>query len=906
MISVRNHRQQLNGNNSYIAQNFFDMHTKRFFLLIIVLGFLFLLEDKTALIAQVQITKSSLIETYNGKSYYIHNVEAKQTLYSIAKVYEVSIDDIEAANPGAKAHLRIGQVLRIPTANAVRTNNQSTYIQTNVSNENDIPDLFADYETIIHVAAKDETFEHISEIYIVNENNIRLANPDLTEPLLEGEYVTVPVAPKNKGLPVDDIPKTERPKYDPYVSSPQVTSQVSKTDTKPKASNSDYKVETVETIMPFSVQEQEKSAAPVQQTPPESTNENSKYQHVVKPNETAQSIATLYNISAEELISLNPGTSSGVKVGMVLRLPAPKQEVQTSVKSTVEEDKIHVVQKGETLYRISRNYGVSIDELRKANPGLTETISIGQRIVVPKKKIINPYFDYEVESQQTVKKFCKEWEITTKEFLVFNPSVGRRVYPGQIVRIPISKNVEITPLEPGEVEPETEIESGETEQELVSGETPTNIKPSCKDDVREQNETYRVALMLPLFLEEVNESFLAKHEDETIDERPFSFLQFYEGFLIAVDSLVSSQGLKLELCVYDVDQSIEKAQKALNDSKLLQTDLIVGPFFSRPFEVVAEFAKMNQILIVNPLSTRSNILIDNPMVVKIKPNVDDQIEQLASLISDRYSDSKIFIIRPNSYTNLAQAQRLRTLLEEFIPRNVNVSNERILQVIRENSPRSSRLISSIKIENQTFYSVDIQSRLYDQATFENSITDIDFEMKDVSGYLERNLSIVRENVLIVLGDDRVFATKFLNEVSKAADSLHTTMIALPEWEKIDRLFIENLILLKAIYFNASNINYKDYFVDEFILKFRNKYNCEPNSYAFDGFDVAWYFLNAFLNYGSNPKDCLPDYQIPLLETNFYFKQDSPSNGLENKYWNIYQLNNYQRTPIPNTFFNDVE
>ena len=47
---------------------------------------------------------------------------------------------------------------------------------------------------------------------------------------------------------------------------------------------------------------------------------------------------------------------------------------------------IHTVKKKETIYRISRDYGVPIQELYDANPGLTDKIKIGLQIKVPKKK----------------------------------------------------------------------------------------------------------------------------------------------------------------------------------------------------------------------------------------------------------------------------------------------------------------------------------------------------------------------------------------------------------------------------------------------------------------------------------------------------------------------------------------
>ena len=83
--------------------------------------------------------------------------------------------------------------------------------------------------------------------------------------------------------------------------------------------------------------------------------------------------------------------------------------------------------------------------------------------------------------------------------------------------------------------------------------------------------------MVPLFLEQVTEEFfLSEPSNKTLDTKPFSFLDFYEGFMIAADSVANSRGMNLELKVFDVDNSIAKAEEAIKDPWLEDVDLIVG------------------------------------------------------------------------------------------------------------------------------------------------------------------------------------------------------------------------------------------------------------------------------------------------------------------------------------------
>ena len=151
-------------------------------------------------------------------------------------------------------------------------------------------------------------------------------------------------------------------------------------------------------------------------------------------------------------------------------------------------------------------------------------------------------------------------------------------------------------------------------------------------EVRAQ-ETYRVALMVPLYLEQVDEAFYeAEPSNKMLLTKPFSFLHFYEGFMIAADSVVSSRNMHLELKVYDVDNDVRKAQTAIDDPWLNTADMIVGPFYLKAFNVVKNFAAEKGIPIVNPITQRSEIVDYYPNVIKVRPSLEAQMKPLDSLI----------------------------------------------------------------------------------------------------------------------------------------------------------------------------------------------------------------------------------------------------------------------------------
>jgi cell wall-associated NlpC family hydrolase len=121
--------------------------------------------------------------------------------------------------------------------------------------------------------------------------------------------------------------------------------------------------------------------------------------HTVSAKETLYSLSKQYGISMEEICELNPELKTGnLKKGAKLKFPntikivdtndqikAPKSvEIPESNETTITTDVIHNVQPKETLYRISKKYGVSVSELQQLNPTITSALPVGFDLVVKK------------------------------------------------------------------------------------------------------------------------------------------------------------------------------------------------------------------------------------------------------------------------------------------------------------------------------------------------------------------------------------------------------------------------------------------------------------------------------------------------------------------------------------------
>lgn len=144
---------------------------------------------------------------------------------------------------------------------------------------------------------------------------------------------------------------------------------------------------------------------------PEKTSSSEPYiTHKVESKETLYSLAKKYNVSMESICDLNPELKTGnLKVGAKLKFvnPNPTPAVtENSVAETQNVDAIanvnvvHKVLPKETLYKISKQYNVKIDELVKLNPGVENGLPVDYLLIVKKGSGTNAVIE-EAESKAT-------------------------------------------------------------------------------------------------------------------------------------------------------------------------------------------------------------------------------------------------------------------------------------------------------------------------------------------------------------------------------------------------------------------------------------------------------------------------------------------------------------------------
>lgn len=725
--------------------------------LIFLITFLALITPQ-ALFSQ-EITKSEVIENIDGKNYFIHTVEKGQTLYSISKVYDVPVDELEFENPDSRQGLSIGQQLRIPVTSR---------------------------EKII------------------------------TDDLRKGEFRYI-----------------------------------------------------------F---------------------------HIVKSGETLFGISRIYDVKVDELKGANPGWEAGLSPGQYVKIPMKdmvvkkkdEQHTPTTVAQPQEEKKFyeHIVKEKETLYGIARKYRMSIDSLSLFNPGLTENIFPGEVIRIPVTINQDDYITHKVREKTKLKKIAGKYAVSVDAVKDANPAFRSKVYPGDMLLIPVGPPTAVPP-------------GGDIVVVDTPDDTPARIiKPDsikCYEKMYRNNREFKVALMMPLYEEEVrNININAKAGEPDPDKyKSFNFIQFYEGFMMAMEEL-EQEGLMIRLYIYDVDERVSKTIQVLQQPELSDMDLIVGPFFSRNFKLVSNFAEMFEIKIVNPLTRRTEVLThDN--VYKFKPSRETQTAILPQFVEQYHPDANIILVRNNKFQYTEQIEEIRQSLEKIAPYGVKVANQDIYNLITEYSEADTNLLpgelySEINIENRVIQTSQLEAALEDSTFISNGISEVVYAIDSVYGII-RNASAVRRNLVIVLTNNEIYTPEILTRLNDLKDTFEITVVGMPEWTLLDNLETDYLLDLDVHFFTESYLDEEDFEVQEFIMDFREIYKTHPAQYAFDGYDLATYFLGALMRFGSDCEDCLPYYRQKGLQGNIQFGPANPA-GYENKLWNFCRYRNFKIEKVP--------
>ena len=156
--------------------------------------------------------------------------------------------------------------------------------------------------------------------------------------------------------------------------------------------------------------------------------------YIVKAGDTLYGISNQFGVSATELARINNVNANTLQIGQVLKIPST---------SGTNPDNLftYTVKSGDSLYKISKVYNTTVDEIKKLNNLTSNALSIGQNLRIPETytkedEMTMPIFtNYTVKSGDNLYSIARKYNTTVDEIIKDNGLKSNNLSIGQNLKI---------------------------------------------------------------------------------------------------------------------------------------------------------------------------------------------------------------------------------------------------------------------------------------------------------------------------------------------------------------------------------------------------------------------------------------------------------------------------------------
>ncbi len=409
------------------------------------------------------------------------------------------------------------------------------------------------------------------------------------------------------------------------------------------------------------------------------------YYHEINKGESIYGIAKQYGWNLDELVRLNPNNASQMKKGTRLYYPTGKVTVVSEV--TTEEEPVdsvyepirHVVKKGETVYGISRQYNIPLESIYAAYPETKYGLKTGQTLefqqtpeIVSKK-----YLYYVIKPGDTLYSLAQRYHTSVEDLLKANPGVSENNFRiGDTVRISVNSGADRYHTELVEEERLASIDSYKVKKKdtwtSISKKTGVDVETlkDANEDVSEPKkdevinipkvetvqvekevagdgnaeptpeairEMYDSIHKVDSSIEQLREVRVAMLLDEPSSKKDVDFTR---GFLFAIDEMKDSP-FKINFKVIDGRGSETTVTDALDD---FEPNIVVATADRNFPAFLADYGDSNHLEVVNVFDVKNELYEENPSIVQILTPSALFNEQVADRIASDYSSSELLMV----------------------------------------------------------------------------------------------------------------------------------------------------------------------------------------------------------------------------------------------------------------------
>ncbi len=550
--------------------------------------------------------------------------------------------------------------------------------------------------------------------------------------------------------------------------------------------------------------------------------------HTIEKGQSLYSIASMYNVSQTDIVKLNPGSDDKIYVGRTLRIPRTDAGVQ--------KETFHTIVPGETLYRLTVKYNVSAKAICDANPGLSaENFRLGQVIRIPSStdtetaatgtpELSAPPVEsvsvqapvqsrcrdmHKVKRKETVFSISREYGITEAELIAANPELRgeTKIKKGSFLCIPY-------PSSPSRTPQNTQPQTIPSDSELFSENRKSN----------ERINVIKAAVILPFLSDGASKSESAK------------MVEYYEGFLMAVDSLKRT-GTSIDLYTYSTGAATSSLSSILAKSEMKDMDVIFGPLHQQHIKPLADFADKHDIRLVIPFTSKDNTVFRNPSVYQINTPHSYLYSEVYDHFVRQFPNANVIFIEASQGTK-DKADFIKGLKEELRNRSIPMKS------VKEDA----------------------------------TVTSLKAVLRDD-----------RENIFIPTSGSNITLIKILPQLTllvreKPESRVH--LFGYPEWQTYTKDHLEAFFELDTYFYSSFYTNNLLPAAINFTKSYRKWYGKDMDErypkFGMLGFDTGYFFLKGLSRYGSGFEKNLNGMDLVPIQTGFKFQRVNNWGGFINR------------------------
>jgi LysM repeat protein/ABC-type branched-subunit amino acid transport system substrate-binding protein len=571
------------------------------------------------------------------------------------------------------------------------------------------------------------------------------------------------------------------------------------------------------------------------------------YIHTVQKGQTLYSISKVYEVTQEEIKTANPQVDViNLREGLAIRIPDSKSKQAAVYPENRKDYYAHSVRRGQTVYSLSKKYNVSEAVIYHYNPWAREGIKPDQTLWIPRNKemldisesarVNDLFYYYTTKDKDTLYSISKQYGVNVSDIIDANPTLREGLKPGQVLKIPKIKT------------PEPELG--------VIADSAVDLSLPCL--VANEPITYEVALMLPFF-SSYNQEELEVPADTLAEEGTYvpmqrqqglrgrNFAEFYEGFMLALDSLKHT-GLSVTLHVYDTERDTLITKKIVRELSLIQPDLIIGPVYSEDVNIAGRLARYQEIRLVSPLSTRSSLVAGNTSIIQVIPSRQAESYALANYLK-QFNKGRFILIRGADSVSMTNSWRFKKYFIENIPADIS--------------------------GNPLYFK--------------------DYKLNDsLLNALGKILSKEEENIIIVFSDHEPDVSKLITRLYMMSSLYPVNLFGMPSWQSwksidLDYFHSLQIHLITPFFTDYANPQIKNFLYKSRVIFGYEPYEISPTGYNFSmlGYDIGFYFLSALKQFGKNFLQCIDQVEADHLLTKYHFQKEG-NGGYVNNNFNLIQ------------------